>query len=647
MPLPDRVRWNTILPACALGAITAFFVWFPITDTDIWWHLAAAREMLAQKRFLIADPFSFTPHNPLWINLHWLFQLVVYAVHAVAGVKGLIAFKCAVFAVSCIVINWAVPGKQNRIAGALIIALLMFEARYLVLERPVIITLILMALYLWYLERYSESNKLRWLATIVPLQIVWTNSQGLWAIGIAIAGIYWVGGVLPRYAAGRWLAPSAGERRLFGREFRDASLWFTAIGLSCFVNPYGWRGVLYPLRLFERIEPSLKNIYAYNVSENLPLAAMLPSDPRAVFVVVLAACVALALFWINRRRVRAPHLLLFAAFFCLATMAQRNILLFLFVAAPIIAYYLPDPRAGWRRIAAMVMGGAGALLLLLDIAGHARVMSIFPRHGDLSPFRHPVEAVEYLKNHPAPGRVFNTIRYGGYLSWELYPPYQVFIDGRLIIRTPRFFADFLATVDDPRNFSQVREKYGITQVLVQTAIFYRDARLAQALYADSTWRLVYADGACALFVLDSLAATPRLDFSDSAAVRNIVRQLRERRREDPAIREESLIYFGDFCAGIGEFDAAESVLRSVGTPASEKYLARCLLQNGKIDDAETAIRHSLLRARNDCSARLLLARILYAKKDYRHSLENVIFILMHQPFNEDARQLLSLMKPTR
>jgi tetratricopeptide (TPR) repeat protein len=123
--------------------------------------------------------------------------------------------------------------------------------------------------------------------------------------------------------------------------------------------------------------------------------------------------------------------------------------------------------------------------------------------------------------------------------------------------------------------------------------------------------------------------------------------LRERWRDDPAIRDEALIYFGDFCAGIGEFDAAESVLRSVGTPAAEKYLARFMLQRERIDEAETIIRHVLSNARNDCAARLLLARILYAKKDYRHSLENVIFVLMHEPFNEEARQLLSLMKPTR
>ena len=69
----------TVLAVMVLSLLSAYFVYFPITNTDIWWHLTTAREMLTQKSILYFDPFSYTLNNPEWINLHWIFQLIALA----------------------------------------------------------------------------------------------------------------------------------------------------------------------------------------------------------------------------------------------------------------------------------------------------------------------------------------------------------------------------------------------------------------------------------------------------------------------------------------------------------------------------------------------------------------------------------------
>src|SRR5687767_10958892 len=44
----------------------------PVADSDIWWHLAAGREMIARRGFLWVDPFSLGARGRPWIDLHWL-----------------------------------------------------------------------------------------------------------------------------------------------------------------------------------------------------------------------------------------------------------------------------------------------------------------------------------------------------------------------------------------------------------------------------------------------------------------------------------------------------------------------------------------------------------------------------------------------
>ena len=63
-------------------------VWFPLTNTDIWWHLASAREMLANGQVLRVDPFSSDVLGQSWVDVHWLFQLSAYGIYRIAGVFG-------------------------------------------------------------------------------------------------------------------------------------------------------------------------------------------------------------------------------------------------------------------------------------------------------------------------------------------------------------------------------------------------------------------------------------------------------------------------------------------------------------------------------------------------------------------------------
>ena len=72
----------------------------------------------------------------------------------------------------------------------------------------------------------------------------------------------------------------------------------------------------------------------------------------------------------------------------------------------------------------------------------------------MSPFRFPEKIADYIEEHSVPGTMFNDLRYGGYLIWRLYPQEKVFIDTRLIIRPPEFFAEYLAISEYPGSLTR-------------------------------------------------------------------------------------------------------------------------------------------------------------------------------------------------
>jgi hypothetical protein len=313
--------------------------------------------------------------------------------------------------------------------------------------------------------------------------------------------------------------------------------------------------------LYGRIHPSLANLYALNVSENAPLWLLWSINPRYVWAyvaVTIGAAAACACAW---RQVRGAHALLLAVFAYLGFSAERNLLLYFMVAAPILAVVLG--RCSPPRV---MRGDTGIMIALVVLFAtvslhgltHYAVLRVCPKTSALSPFRHPTGIADYLRRHPVEGRIFNDVRYGGYLLWKCHPPTQVFIDGRLIIRSPSFFARYLAALDTPATFDALAREYGITHVAMPTAIFPRCLGLARRLNDDASWAIAHADDASILFVVDSLCPTQPIDLRSPAHAAALIDSTRTAWRDDPAIRREALGYLATLFAVMG---AEENAVR--------------------------------------------------------------------------------------
>ena len=316
----------------------------PVADGDVFWHLAAGREMARTGSVLGRDLFSSAAAGRVWLDVHWLFQLGAYAVHALGGLRALVLCKCLLIGVSALVL-YAALERRARPLYALIAVSALFCARHLLLVRPVIVSLLLLSLFFLLLERFRRERRWLLLVPLPLLQIVWSNCQGLFALGPALVAAYAAAVVAERALGLHAWYPFAREGGTGSRVPAPAShvhalLLAAGACLVCtLATPYGLRAWALPAELLGRLLPHAANPYA-QVAENVPPFALERDVPGQFWHLPWFLGLLALAFGSSRRGVLLSHALLVAGFVALALIANRNVLLLYFMAAPIAARQL-------------------------------------------------------------------------------------------------------------------------------------------------------------------------------------------------------------------------------------------------------------------------------------------------------------------
>ena len=134
--------------------ISFLFALFPLTDTDIWWHLACAREWVV----------TWSPVREGLPNIHEYFQQVVYSVYCIGGAPLLVVFKALLWG-SVFALFLFPAGLRNR-PKSIVVAVTVFYLfvfRYQLEMRPVVFTLLFLGVYWnvvpWLLVRLASGDK--------------------------------------------------------------------------------------------------------------------------------------------------------------------------------------------------------------------------------------------------------------------------------------------------------------------------------------------------------------------------------------------------------------------------------------------------------------------------------------------------------
>ncbi len=479
---------------------------FPLTDTDIWWHLACAREWVT----------TWTPVRMPVVNVHEYFQLVVGFVYSLGGAPLLVAFKAILWGTV-----FALFGC--RAWQSLVAVVLLFIFRYHFEIRPVLFSLLFLGIYWNILPRIFEDcrcdsrkgavtasfeceachceprrgaaiSRCCFVALILAIQWLWCKFQGLYILGPLFALLVLFAKIWNSRKGGEKLSPKA-------------VAWRVAFVLALFAMPFlhreGLNLFLYPFGLLDRLlglTPSAA-IFASEIAENRsPITLLLAGENALQSALMIVLCLVGIFFAIKRFicrnsefGVRNSELIWLMITAILALVAERNFVLFLPVLIGVLTTSSKQPKVATSSLIPRVpLPTIYCLLPTFFILGlWARSLSAYD-FSMVAYQRVPVDAANWMQKHPHSGRLFNDDRAGGYLAF-VNPDDSTYIDGRFILKTAEFFENYLAYAAYPERFLSDADSLNMDRAIFPLRYYARWETLLQSLEKDSRWHPVYRD----------------------------------------------------------------------------------------------------------------------------------------------------------
>ncbi|MEJ2580137.1 MAG: hypothetical protein P8127_00630 [Acidobacteriota bacterium] len=516
-----------VLAAALAGAVMGLS---NIANTSIGWHLASGDWILGNRSFLYADPFSFTSGGAAWIDHEWLFQVGVSIAYSIAGPAALVGVRAAVVATLAVLL--LLIGVRSGLSPAVALILAMVSVagahgRFFV--RPELVTLLVVPAAVWLFLRRDRFSSPGWLAGLAGLMLVGANSHGgALAVPPLFAGM--LGAEILQTTLAREWNRSAAASGIAGLIIAAGSL---------LINPYGWRLFATPVRLAHLVDrASIPN--PEWVSPSLTQAP-------ALYAAIVVGVVLLAL-----RERRVAYWTLFALATVLALRHIRNIglffVLFPLAVAPSLATWPALNDARTKRLRAFsrtnILAVAAAALLAVSQA-----IAPWPGFGfGWADNYYPESACDFLDAHGLPTeRLYNDVRFGGYLIHRYGPERQVFQDDRNEIHE-----DILEEIwnvfqaSDTTAWAELLGRYEASTALVR---YHPEIRVTDPSgndlgsrgfstlwFPQKMWALVYWDDVAMVFVRRDRAPSDLIDRLEYRIFRpDDLSYLERRLREDPSL----------------------------------------------------------------------------------------------------------------
>ncbi len=464
-----------MLGALLVGAVFVAGRSFAV-DPDLWWHIKVGQNLLATHRWPTTDPYSFTVAGTPWMAYEWLGDVLFGAVARFAGLRGLHVLLIILGSAILIALyGYATLRSGNSKVGFATAATLYVLATPSFSLRPQMLGYLFLILTLVVLELFRQ-GKPRAMWFLPPLFLLWINTHGSFIVGLGVIFVHLGAGLrtlrLGGIEARRW---TLAER------LRLAFVFLLCLAVLP-ITPYGARPAVYP---FDMAFSQPVNVASVLEWQPMPFNIL----GGKIFLIFLLGYFGLQVAFAFSFRLE--ELLLFLGGTALACLHVRFLLLFVPFFAPILATMLARWLPRYERHKDKYF--LNALLMAGMTAAMVRYFPSVEHLQEKVAKQFPVGAISYLRQHPAPGPMFNTYGYGGYLIWS---GQKVFIDGRGdLYEQGGVFSDYMHITLLKPDALAVLQGYHVESCLLE-----RSEPMSTVLSASSDWKKVYSDNVSALFV---------------------------------------------------------------------------------------------------------------------------------------------------
>lgn len=480
----------------------------PVTDFDIWTHLGAGRYITEHRTVPSTDPFSWTRGGQPWTDHEWLFQVLAWQVFRASDVTGLILAKTALVGAAflgLLVLAYR-PQAAGLTTGLVALAALASYPRFL--PRPEVASLVMTVAFLLVLERVRHGGRPALLWILVGLEWLWANLHGYFVLGNVVLTIYLVGESLAHV---NLLGRRVQEERFPGGALLTLGwVWATAWTVTV-ATPNLFEGALYPYRML------VQTLWGQPAAIAELQSPLYYGFTTATWCWMMLVAITVVGLFVRGRKALPTDFLLVAAGAAASLAAQRNVPYFAAVAVVVSARQwgglwsdlqqrrgLSERRwGGWAVKPALVLPVVALVgwqtwrvatdrLYLDDVSPQRTGIGVDP--GKFSQ-----ASLEFLTAHRLDGRLFNDFAEGGFLIFGRFPHNTVAIDGRMELYGLPGLLDYslMARGSKPLVDPATGELLRVAYLGLESATTHG---LIRRLCKDSAWKLVFADGACVIFV---------------------------------------------------------------------------------------------------------------------------------------------------
>ena len=480
--LSRALRVLALAVLLAVVAAPSMLPKYSVVDNDLWLHLKVGDWTLEHHAVPHTGILSRTVADRPWVAYSWIYEVLLSFFHSRFHLTGITVYGLLLTLAVADSVFW----MTRRLSGTFWMACLLATAccaafLFRVYPRPVFFSMMLFTITLTLLLESRRTGRLRLLYFLPPIFVLWANVHIQFIYGIFVVALFVAVSLLQEWAGRTRFTSTLLPVSLPSRKLLPI-LGACVLG-SC-LGPYSFH--LYPV-VFE---------YATSRFPYAHVREFQALDFRGYVDFVQLLMMGLAFFALGRKK---QIDLFFLALLSIASVVgfrtQRDSwFICIPAAACLAAEFARENRDGVENETVAEKAGIVAALALLLLL-YARVMDVNPPNLRLAINSvYPVQAGNFLHDHPLPGPLYNTYDWGDFISWYM-PQYPVAIDGRTDLYGDDLDNRFYMTENGDASY--VDDPYLNEANLV---LLSKQKPLAHLLTSDSRFNLVYQDSQSMIFV---------------------------------------------------------------------------------------------------------------------------------------------------
>ncbi len=550
-----KIKFNILAIFCII--IFCFSLTPKTFQNDTYYTIAIGKHIVETKQVDMKDPFSWHEDLP-YTYPHWAYDVGTYLIYQLGENIGIGGF-CSLYIATCLLsitlglVMYFAATKlcKNNLVSFLVTMASMYLLKNFIAARAQLVTFILFALTILFMEQFIKTKKKRYAVYLVIIPILIANLHcAVWPFYFVLylpyiveyiiaiisnAQIHYVLAIkwnnikikklskngkveeIGKYQEKVARLQLEKEKELQNKRKRDKKpykiilkkepmmKWIIVIMIICaftgFLTPLGTTPYTYLIKTME-------GNTTQNISEHLPLTLINNKEMLTVFAVFIL----LLIFTDTKATLRDFFML--GGLTLLTFMSRRQASIFAivcgFIFAKLVASFFEKyDKKGSIEVMEFMTTILGKILTILIV-----VLLSFIMYKDkiddefINQSSYPVQASDYILNNLNINeiRLFNEYNYGSYL---LYRGIPVFIDSRADLYAPEFngtknaegkyegrdiFSDYINTSNISTYYETKFEKYGITHVILG-----KKSKLNMFISKDKNYEEIYSDDNFAIY----------------------------------------------------------------------------------------------------------------------------------------------------